>query len=305
MLEEIEYYLNEILFKQLEEYKIEKKYIDEIIESVRIRMYSMIKNWNDIKLRKALLLVTEEEAIFYEPNASKDIKCFVVATVRNSKMETIQSVNCKSMGLREELKDKDIKYITKSAINYFKKHKLEELSMKLKKQNIEDFYGNIINKYPMAWNAIMKLANTKSKEIEFDSVKEKVKLDIEESKNQVQTSKINDKAIVDDGISEKYNKQEIDIMHTMEDGKVQMFFTDCFKMATRNFNKLLKTIEFVLQNDKLFVTCNYMITNGYAAKRLDLLKATHTGLDTINKIKVIKGLPKTYASILTFLVNQI
>lgn len=54
-----------------------------------------------------------------------------------------------------------------------------------------------------------------------------------------------------------------------------------------------------------FATNNYMIANGYACKRLDLLKATHTRLDTPNKIKIIKGLPKTYTSILTALVNQI
>lgn len=305
MLEEVEYYLNEVLYNQIKNFKIEEKYINEIIQSIRIRMYSMIKNWNDIKLRKALLLVTEEEGTFYEPNASKDIKCFVVATIRNSKIETIGSSNCKAMGLDKYISDRDIKDITQNAIKYFKKQRLEELSVKIQKYDIDDFYGDIIKKYPMSWNAIMELANTKSKEVEFRGLEEKVKLNIEVTKGEIQTSEVNSEAIVEDGISSKYNEKLIEIMNAIENGKLNLFFTDSFKLVTRNFEKLLKTIEFVLQNDKIFITCNYMISNGYVAKRLDLLKATHTGLDTPNKAKITKGLPKTYANILNSIANQI
>lgn len=196
MLEEVEYYLNEILYKTLNKFQIKEKYINEIIDSIRIRIYSMIKNWNNVKLRKALLLVGEEEGVFYEPNASKDIKCFVVATIRNSKIETIGSSNCKSMGLDKYIEDDDIKEITKNAIKYFKKQKLEELSNKLQKQDIDDFYIDIVNKYPISWEAIMKLANTNSKELKYDRIEEKVNLNIELSKDKIQISETNSKAIV-------------------------------------------------------------------------------------------------------------
>ncbi len=298
MIEEIEYYLNEILYKQLEEFKIKEKYINEIIESVRIRIYSIIKNWNDVKYRKALLLVGEEEGMFYEPNASKDIKCFVVVSIRNSKIETIGSQNYATMGMEKHIEDFEMKEITKTAIKYFKGQKFEDLNNKLRNQHIEDFYKKITDRYPIAWNAMLKLSNMKSKELTFDKIEDIVNLDIIENGKKSKSSIINEKAIVEDGISETYNNDLMQILNLIEQNKLDLFFTDSFKLLTRNFEKLLKTIEFVLQRDKIFVTCNFMLTNGYVAKRTELLKATHTGLDIKNKVKIVKGLPKTYANVL-------
>lgn len=305
MLDEIEYYLNNILYKTLDEYGVKKEYIEEILQSIRIRMYSMIKNWNNIKIRKALLLVTEEEGIFYEPNASKDIKCFIVATIRNSKIETIGSRNSMIMGVEKEIDNAQIKNITKNAILYFKKQNLEELSIKLRKENIDDYYLNIIKKYPISWKAIMEISNTKSKEIIFDKITEKVEIKIMESNQEVIKSETNENAIVEDGISETYNRRLLDTLDAIEKNQLDLFFCDSFKLLTRNFEKLLKTMEFILQRDKMFITCNFMILNGYVARRNELLRATHTGLDTKNKVKNIKGLPKKFADVLKDLDGQV
>lgn len=95
------------------------------------------------------------------------------------------------------------------------------------------------------------------------------------------------------------------MLNAIEKEELDLFFTDSFKLVTRNFEKLLKTMEFVLQRNKIFITCNYMISNGYVAKRLGLLRATHVGLDTPHKIKNIKGLSKQYADVLKEIQGQV
>ena len=50
------------------------------------------------------------------------------------------------------------------------------------------------------------------------------------------------------------------------------FAVDSFKACTRNIEKLLIIIEYLLQNGTEFVTSNYMIANGYLERRINLLK---------------------------------
>ena len=51
------------------------------------------------------------------------------------------------------------------------------------------------------------------------------------------------------------------------------FAVDSFKACTRNIEKLLIIMEFLMQNGTEFVTSNYMIANGYIERRMKLLKA--------------------------------
>jgi hypothetical protein len=54
------------------------------------------------------------------------------------------------------------------------------------------------------------------------------------------------------------------------------FLIDSFKSLTRNIEKLLIIMEYLLQNDAEFVTSNYMIANGHIERRAKLLKAGST-----------------------------
>lgn len=56
-------------------------------------------------------------------------------------------------------------------------------------------------------------------------------------------------------------------------------FEDSFKMLTRNAEKLLYILNFVLANDGIFFTSNYYITNGYIEQRPVCLPPTHSSDD--------------------------
>lgn len=55
-------------------------------------------------------------------------------------------------------------------------------------------------------------------------------------------------------------------------------------MLTRNFEKLMKVLEIILENGKIFLTCNYLITSSYISKREDIYKAAHNFDDIIKKM---------------------
>jgi len=59
--------------------------------------------------------------------------------------------------------------------------------------------------------------------------------------------------------------------------------TDSFKALTRNIEKLLLVMEYLLQHDVPFVTSNYFITNGYIERRAKLLKAASDATTGIHK----------------------
>ncbi|MCL1912859.1 MAG: hypothetical protein FWG10_02995 [Eubacteriaceae bacterium] len=53
------------------------------------------------------------------------------------------------------------------------------------------------------------------------------------------------------------------------------FIGDSFKGASRNIEKLLAIMEYVLGNDLAFITSNYLIANGYIEQRMKPLKPGH------------------------------
>lgn len=65
------------------------------------------------------MLLGSEEGPFYEPAGKADVKCFIVVTLRNSPIETIQSDNYVSAGMQNSLSSQDVKEITSGAIRFF------------------------------------------------------------------------------------------------------------------------------------------------------------------------------------------
>ena len=127
-----------------------------------MRMKSLLQVWSDKEMRRRILLFAKEEAQFYQPEASIDIKSFVITTIRNSLIESVSSSGYKSAGFKNQLDEKQIKPITSYAIRFFKKFNFEEACNNLKMQNNDNYYLVLINKYPLAWNIICKTANLKS-----------------------------------------------------------------------------------------------------------------------------------------------
>lgn len=242
--EQIEFYTWNILKKQLQQNKIPSHILYKIIDDIKIHLYSIIANWCNIEFRNAILIIGSEEGNFYEPQ-NELIASMVVVTIRNSLLEGICSNNYKSYGCNTYLKDNTIKEITKTAIEYFSKINLSEISQTLDIEN--DFYKEIINKYPNAIKSLIELAKC-TKENKEHTYKNNIKEIYvpEELKNNINNTNNLKQYVVEDGISPEFNTAICSYLNDIKDNKSKFFVTDSFKMITRNFEKLLKILEFIL-----------------------------------------------------------
>lgn len=276
----VENYTWNILKKQLQKYKVTNNTLYEIINDVKIHLDSIIYHWNDIDFRNAILIIGSEEGNFYEPH-DELIGCMVVVAIRNSLIEGIASHDYKKYGIDKILEDSDIKDITSTAIKYFSD---VDLSSYAKKLNLEDdFYKNISNKYPIALNALKELAkcNVDDREHKYTKLSFKRVYELEELNSNVS---VNYNTInIENGISPCFNDSLCEFLKGIRDGKSRIFLTDSFKMVTRNFEKLMRILEFILTHNGAFVTCNYLISNDYVSRRKELLRAGHKKNDFFEK----------------------
>lgn len=161
MIEEIEKYLTEILKVQLDKIGLHNN--ENILESIRIRMYSLLKSWNDIEYRNTIFLFSSEEANFYQPVCKDEIRNFIVTTIRNSLIESAGSKFYYKYNYEIQITHDNIIEITKKAILYFKTISFQTMSTKIENKIINDYYRNITNRYELSWKVLTKLANMKKK----------------------------------------------------------------------------------------------------------------------------------------------
>lgn len=281
----VEKYIEEKIGNRLKEFKIGEDIVNKVKESIRENMYSLIFHWNDIEFRNAILITSMEEAKFYEPDADIDIKCFVVVTIRNSLLEDIFCDDCCKIGLEKPIDEKEIKTITKEAIEYFKDVNFSNISKEINLIEEKDKYLNIAKKYPMALKALIELGKCTGKRSIYDKIiiEEKIQIkDIVSNKDELKENNIKE---VQSGITEELSTQLIKILECIAKGQIDVFYVDCFKMLTRNFDKLLKVLEIVLENEGCFLTSNYMITDTYIGKRSNIYRAAHTIKEMKEKMK--------------------
>ena len=309
---EINQYIDEILYSQLLRFNIKESYIKEITENIKKQIYSIIYNWDDMYFRKALLVIGEEEAKFYEPEAELDIKSFVVIGIRNSLIENVFSDEGKIFGLKEEIPEANVKLITSEAIIYFRELDLNKICKEIKCMDINDKYRNLANKYPMAWEALCKLGNCIGKKVIYKNTVPNKKMKISDLKKGYIKKEESSCIIVKEtqsGINPEFSDDLIDCLNEIiESEDVSIFYTDCFKMITRNFEKLLKIIEILLENNKIILTSNYLITESYIGKRENLYKASHSTKDVMNKMEhpdFFSGLSKTHQNILREYIQKV
>ncbi len=294
--EQIEFYTWNILKKQLQQNKVPSHILYKIMDDIKIHLYSIIANWCNIEFRNAILIIGSEEGNFYEPQ-NELIASMVVVTIRNSLLEGICSNNYKSYGCNAYLKDNTIKEITKTAIEYFSKINLSEISQTLDIEN--DFYKEITNKYPNAIKSLIELAKC-TKENREHTYKNNIKEIYvpEELKNNINNTNNLKQYVVEDGISPKFNTAICSYLNDIKDNKSKFFVTDSFKMITRNFEKLLKILEFILTKKAILLTTNYLITYNYVSRRENLLKASHTFEEFTNKLKYLPEVSEKYKDII-------
>lgn len=296
MLEEneIDIYIQKILKKQLSRLKFSNYGLYSVIENVKSQLNSIIKHWNDTDFINAIFCTVIEEGHFYEPYINDKIGNLVVLGIRNSLLEIAASVDYKRYGLKNHLSDKDIKLITSSAIEYFKDIDIDLLSKKISIE--DDYYYDIVKKYNVAYNALVKLGNCSSEnlEIEFEKYNDKPYVfdeilnykDVENIGNVVKT--------ITNGISNELPDGLIKLLKGILDKESSLFYVDSFKYLSRNFELNLKVLQLLITNNAMFLTNNFLITNGYVSRRRDIVRSSHGNNFNIDAIESIGDVSKKY-----------
>ena len=284
----IDTYLQEKLKSLLVSYSVAPNFIEEVLASVGSQIASYLSHWDDVRFRNGLAIIGFEEGMFYKPYT--EINPFIVVTVRNSLIERLNSCEHGSTGLSKPLTDENVKAITKQAIVYFKDIDFLALNEETKHLG-QDFYGSIIEKYPIAWTALCELGNSDEQCITYEKAQGERLRPKYLSHPAGTASGSNEKLtkVVLDGISPIIDERLRTHLSNIYLEKLDIVYFDCFKMLSRNIDKLLKVMEFVLSNGKPFVTCNYYISNGRVLRRKSLQRPARDEIDMNKKLDVLNG----------------
>lgn len=291
---EIDIYLHTILKKQLKKFKISNYGLYSIINNIRIQLNSIIKHWNDSEFIGAIFSTVVEEGHFYEPYVNDKIGNLVVLGIRNSLLEIAASIDYKEYGLKKDLSVEDIKFITSSAIEYFKDVDMDFLSTKI---NLEDdYYYNTVKKHEIAYFALVELGKCSSDkpEIEFEKISGEPYI-LEEIL--LNTEKVDTKEKIKDvanGISNELATGLIKLLKGILDKEASMIYIDSFKYLSRNFEVNLKVLQFLLTHDAMLLTNNFLIRNGYVSRRKNLIRAGHGNHFNMEAIQSIGDISKKY-----------
>ena len=297
----VDNYLNSVLKKQLERFHISRGAITPILDNIKVQLNSFLFHYHDIEFRNGLLILGSEEGNFYVPKNSM-IANMVVLTIRNSLLEGISSKYYKEYGSSVDLKDNAIKVITSSAITYFASKNLDEYSKHIVIEN--DYYKEVASHYPVAMNALIELAKCSDLEVEHDypSISYHQPYELVELSSPKNRSFIDD--TVESGISPMFNQTLCHLLKGIKNKESQFFYTDCFKCVTRNFEKMLRILEFILTHDAFFITSNYFITKDYVSRRRMLVKASHSDSEMFEKLKDLTDVSNKYKDILQFIQDS-
>lgn len=302
LIDKIEIYLGECLAPTLSQFGVSEGFKNEVLNNVRMQIYSFCSHWNDVEFRNGLFVVGLEEGMFYEPMSP--INPFIVVAIRNSLVETVQSKDYERAGLSHHMEDDFVKAVTKQAIEYFMDIRMDEVCHRFFIEPSEDLYGLVAQKYPLAWAALVKIGNTTSSAIAYPKV-ETIHHPDTFARFAVYTNGRGNSVnlISADGYSPDIDEELKGALHYSV-SKRAVFFTENFKSVTRNFEKLLCVIEYVLYNHRDFVTSNYYIANGYIAKRSPLLRAGHTADEKRRNLENLTGLRKTHREVIREVLNK-
>jgi uncharacterized protein (UPF0335 family) len=296
----IERYLNETLKPQLLALELQDVIISDTLESIRPQMVSCISHWNDERFRNALLAVVEEEAIFYRPKADIDIRCFVVVTIRNSVLESVHSLTTNVYWEGKSISPEVLRGITSAAIEYFRAVDFSALANEIGVVE-NDLYGDLAVRYPITWETLAQIGTNRNQIIEYEAIKREAKPNLHNLRKQkgaISATLENGRGLrsmeeLSDGYAISISQELRDAIHQRLHDKVP-FIVDSFKGISRNLEKLLTIMEYMMYNGGFIVTSNYLIANGHIECRLELIKPGHSMAEMIINWKNQKGLTKNH-----------
>ncbi|MEK5215256.1 hypothetical protein [Psychrobacillus sp. FSL H8-0487] len=309
MMDVVKTYEEQILKPFLNSYNLPFIVVDSIIEDITPRLYSLLSIWNDVKSRRAILTIGLEEATHFEPfDASIEIRALVVVAIRNSEFENLVSTDEAAMkyGFKKSpLPESSVKQLTYSSIEYFKRVDLESLCYQVPSKN--NIYLTLLKSYPMTAAALRHLGSWSNKGISYP----KVTLHNESLREIIDFSKSHDIIVIDNGvyvesgIEPSFSIELLKMLEMIAHNKLPMMFNDCFKSTTRNIEKIFKIIEYILDINGIFLTNNFLISNGFVSKRKELLKPMHTNKDMLKNLSNINGLNKTHLKYIKLVQTEV
>lgn len=293
----IEDYLDKKLYFQLRERGIKYQYIQKVQNDIKNRMYSLLSVWGNKKKREGILLLAREEANYYMPKANDDVRAFVVTTIRNSMLEIAASDSCMQFRMSEPLSNEDIQRITQEAIRFFDGINFEILEQELD-TDFTDVYEEAIQKYPLAWKVIFELANMETQETDCD-----FKIPENEMDRDTPTEVTSTQTVICDGYTLEFDDYLKQVIGEVISGMVDIYYSDCFKMISRNYEKVLHVLQILLENDCVVCTSNYYISTKCLSKRSKLARAAHTEKDAINKLSNLSGTTGKLREVLSNMID--
>lgn len=175
--------------------------------------------------------------------------------------------------------------------------KFEILQKEASNLTYVDVYEEAIQKYPLAW-AVLKRAALASGTVDvFQNLHEVTFENVEKELSETKCKKV-----VCDGYSLEFDDYLKEELGNVISGRVDIFYVDCFKGLSRNFEKILHVLQIILQSGKAFVTCNYYISDGRIEKRRRILRAFHRQKDMFDNVRNHNGLPAFFKSVLKEMV---
>lgn len=270
-------------------------------------MDSLLRHWDDRNFRNAVLLFGVDEGSFYEPPAKIDIKCFVVVTIRNSPIETIQSDSYVDSGLSTLLTGKEVKEITSEAIKYFSKQNFDDMCKLAKSSQRQDLYLKIATEHPVSWAALQQLSSLNGKSKDYEKLLVSQPYHIEEIYSSCENTITSGAFIgaVSDGYSPEIEAPLKEFLNSISTEEGSTLVADSFKSITRNINKLFDIMEFLLTRGHSIASTNFYIENGHVERRIKPLRAGHTTNDYLKNISKTSGLGYKHKSALNDYIRQI
>lgn len=276
-MDAVSHYLNQILAPRLRNYGVSEYFLVNTINIIHLQMTSLLRHWDDRIFRDTLLFLGLEEGSYYEPPGKTHVRCFVVVTIRNSPVETMQSDTYAESGLSHPLSSQDVKDITSEAIRYFNPQDFSIMCTQAKASAQTDLYLSLKQQHPVAWTALERLSATSAKTVDYPKVPicELFPLNLPDRNpdDAAESGKL--KIGFYDGYTPEIEPPLSAHLNLLLEGTSSMLIVDSLKSLTRNAKKLLDILEFLLTRDYIFVSSNYYLENGHVERRIKPLRAGH------------------------------
>lgn len=278
----VDHYLNGILKKQLKNAYVPSSAISLILANIAEKIYGLALYRDDSEALGGVLVTGREEGAFYKPSCQST--SFVVVCIRNSLIETYHA-----KGPKERISDAQMREITETALRYWADFDIATL---YDEQKVNDYYRIINERYPAAWQAFKALGSLETLEADYTGLSAKLdpelfKLVGEADLDDVDPSRNSIKIM--DGYSMDFDPMLLATFQALGNRYLELFYTNSFKTISRNYEKLLRVVEFCFYCDSPFVTANYLMQNGHVEKRATLLQPGHRRSGVTNTSNLVPG----------------